>query len=131
MGNRGFVVNAEPVLKQISRVLAECKLEAILIGNAAAALQGAPVTNPRFRLHVQEDSHQSKRVLVGLRTSPCWIFWSGPEMRRRKDRAQRLDALKRENERAIEEQIRRLLALPMNKRTHFLRVRLPPLGSTL
>jgi hypothetical protein len=48
MGNRGFVVNAEPVLKQVSRALAECKLEAILIGNAAAALQGAPVTTLDF-----------------------------------------------------------------------------------
>lgn len=41
-------MNAEPVLKQISRLLAECKLEAILIGNAAAALHGAPVTTLDF-----------------------------------------------------------------------------------
>jgi len=40
-------------------------------------------------------------------------------------------ALKRETERALVEQIRRLLALPMNKRTHFLRVRHPFGGSHL
>jgi hypothetical protein len=40
-------------------------------------------------------------------------------------------ALKRECERALVEQIRRLLTLPMNKRTHFLRVRHPRGGSHL
>ncbi|MCH8839117.1 MAG: hypothetical protein IH831_00275 [Planctomycetes bacterium] len=42
-----------------------------------------------------------------------------------------LNALKKESDRALIEQIRRLLALPMNKRTHFLRVRHPFGGSHL
>jgi hypothetical protein len=42
-----------------------------------------------------------------------------------------LAALRKETDRAELEQIRRLLALPMNKRTHFLRVRLPNGGSAL
>jgi hypothetical protein len=40
-------------------------------------------------------------------------------------------ALKRESERALIEQIRRLQALPMNKRTNFLRVRHPSGGTHL
>jgi hypothetical protein len=47
------------------------------------------------------------------------------------ERDQRLEALRRESERDLREQIRRLLALPMNRRTHFLRVRLPGGGSAL
>ena len=37
-------MDAGPVLAKVARLLAEHRLEAILIGNAAAALQGAPVT---------------------------------------------------------------------------------------
>jgi hypothetical protein len=39
--------------------------------------------------------------------------------------------LERECDRALTEQIRRRLKLPMNKRTHFLRVRRPGGGSHL
>ncbi len=37
-------VDAAPCLAEVGRSLAEVGLEAVLIGNAAAALQGAPVT---------------------------------------------------------------------------------------
>jgi hypothetical protein len=40
-------------------------------------------------------------------------------------------ALRREADRALRELIRRLLALPIEQRTHFLRVRLPGGGSAL
>lgn len=43
----------------------------------------------------------------------------------------RLEALKKESQRNLIEQIRRQLALPMNRRTHFLRKRLPGGGSCL
>jgi hypothetical protein len=46
-------------------------------------------------------------------------------------RQTQLAALKNESERALIDQIRRLQALPMNKRTHFLRVRHPSGGSHL
>lgn len=38
------LMNAEPLLTRISRALAEHRLEAVMVGNAAAALHGAPVT---------------------------------------------------------------------------------------
>jgi hypothetical protein len=51
--------------------------------------------------------------------------------KRRANKAAQESALKKEKERAVIDQIRRLLALPMNKRTHFLRVRHPRGGSHL
>lgn len=41
-------MNAEPLLGSIVAALAEAALEAILIGNAAAAIHGAPVTTVDF-----------------------------------------------------------------------------------
>ena len=37
-------MNAEPLLNKIARLFAEHRLEAVMVGNAAAALHGAPVT---------------------------------------------------------------------------------------
>ena len=45
-------------------------------------------------------------------------------MKRRSRRQATLDALKRETDRALTEQIRALLRLPPNKRTNFLRKRI-------
>jgi hypothetical protein len=41
-------MDARPVLDRIAAALAKCGLDAILIGNAAAALRGAPVTTLDF-----------------------------------------------------------------------------------
>lgn len=41
-------MDAGPYLRELAAALAEHGLEAILIGNAAAALQGAPVTTVDF-----------------------------------------------------------------------------------
>lgn len=41
-------MDAKPFLVEIGRLLRELNLEAVLIGNAAAALQGAPVTTVDF-----------------------------------------------------------------------------------
>ncbi len=42
-----------------------------------------------------------------------------------------LKSLEKEDDRSVREQIRVLLRLPMNKRTHFLRIRLPSGGSII
>ena len=52
-------------------------------------------------------------------------------MKKKKAELTSRDALRRESERALVELIRRQLALPPNKRTNFLRVRLPNGGTAL
>lgn len=52
-------------------------------------------------------------------------------MKPKKAKLGKSEALKLESERNLIDQIRRLRALPMNKRTHFLRVRRPGGGSHL
>ena len=193
-------MDARPALFTLARVLHEHGLEAVLIGNAAAALQGAPIstidldflfrktpTNLRklkavarsleatllkpyypasglFRLMRDRDLLQvdfmgridgirslqgllrrasrvdlegyellvasladiiqSKRAAGRPGTGRFLRYWKRPCMKPRKRPLTRREALQRESERALLEQIRRHLALPMEKRTHFLRKRI-------
>lgn len=201
-------MDARPILTQVARALQDHGLEAILIGNAAAALQGAPVTtvdldflfrktphnigklkkvaaslnavilrpyypaSDLFRLMREEDSLQidfmatihglrsfaavrsraltvnfegrqllvahladvirSKRGRAGHATLQCWRYWRRSWMSRRKPtRRAKLEALRNESERELVEQIRRLLALPPEKRTNFLRKKVGLRGSAI
>ena len=96
-------------MANIAKTFHDCHLEVVLVGNAAAALQGAPVTTLDF-------DFMKRR----------WMKKKKP-----KTRKAALAALRKESDRAEREQIRLLLSLPMNRRTHFLRVRLPSGGSAL
>ena len=52
-------------------------------------------------------------------------------MKKKKSKRAVLQALRKESDFALRQQIRYLLSLPTEKRTHFLRVRLPGGGSAL
>jgi hypothetical protein len=41
-------MDARPLLERVARALSVARLEAVLVGNAGAALQGAPVTTVDF-----------------------------------------------------------------------------------
>ncbi|MEI7891964.1 MAG: hypothetical protein WCI05_02670 [Myxococcales bacterium] len=55
-------VNASPLLSRIAAALAHQRLEAILIGNAAAALHGAPVTTLDFDFFFRDTPHNRKKL---------------------------------------------------------------------
>ena len=207
-------MNAESVLAVVTRALARQRLDVVLIGNAAAALQGAPVTTLDFdfmfrktprNLHklrsladelgavvlrpyypvselyrvmrdvgslqldfmarvdgvssfealrarataaafggaelrvaaledIMQTSFSANGPPTGPRTAPCSpssMPRSANAVRPPSRPRQPPSALRRESDRALREQIRRLLALPLEQRTHFLRVRLPGGGSAL
>ncbi|HJS09021.1 MAG TPA: hypothetical protein VJ809_15235 [Pirellulales bacterium] len=202
-------MNAEPLLNKIAKVFAEHRLEAVMVGNAAAALHGAPVTTLDVdfifrktpanlkklkavagsleavifrpyhpvsdlyriinddqglqldfmaRMHGIRSFEGIRARAAGVRFGECELlvaslsdvimskratgrsrepycpFWRRRSMSRTRSKTRRRSqeiALKKESERALVEQIRRLLAMPMNKRTHFLRVRHPSGGSHL
>jgi len=189
-------MDARPVLFRIARLLAEHRLEAVLIGNAAAALQGAPVTtvdfdfmfhktpanlrklkalaaaldavilrpyypaSDLFRIVRDEDGLQidfmGVRSLTGLRSHLRSMAFKGDQLlvpaladvtnakraawrptdvalaslprtraiEKRVTRKAKLEALKKESDLALRDQIRRWQALPPDRRTHFLRKRI-------
>ncbi len=55
-------MNAEPILKEIARAIEECGLDAVLVGNAAAALQGAPVTTLDFDFMFRKTASNLKKL---------------------------------------------------------------------
>ena len=199
-------MDAEPLLNKIAEALHKVRLEAVMIGNAAAALQGAPVTTldtdfmfrktatnlrklkilaneldayilkpfyPMSSLYrvVNDDIGMQldfMSVLHGIRSfeylksDAVDVEFGGYKMKvaslkkiikskkalgrtrdmavieilektlhEKKSRKKQLKYLKKESERALIEQIRTQLALPMSKRTKFLRKRLPGGGSCL
>jgi hypothetical protein len=55
-------VNASTYLERIVRALRKARLEAILIGNAAAAIQGAPVTTVDFDFLIRDTARSVAKI---------------------------------------------------------------------
>jgi len=62
--NQKYLMNAKPIISKISKALAQAKVEAVLIGNAAAALQGAPVTTMDFDFLIRMTEINLKKIKV-------------------------------------------------------------------
>ncbi|MCS6952810.1 MAG: nucleotidyltransferase [Bryobacterales bacterium] len=61
-------MDARPVLALLARVLQEHRLEAVLIGNAAAALQGAPVTTVDFDFFYRKTPANQRKLKAIAKT---------------------------------------------------------------
>lgn len=55
-------MDAQPLLPRVARAIAEHGLDAVLIGNAAAALHGAPVTTVDFDFFVRRSVANKKKL---------------------------------------------------------------------
>ena len=67
-------MNATPVLAEVGRRLHQVKLEAVLIGNAAAALQGAPVTTVDFDFLFRRTSRNLSKLKAFARAMRAVIL---------------------------------------------------------
>lgn len=99
-------MNAEPLLSQVAALLKKRRLSAVLIGNAAAALQGSPVTTMDLDFMFRKTPGNLKLDFMS-----------------------KVDGIR--SFESLVEQIRRQSALPPERRTNFLRKRLPGGGSAL
>ncbi len=67
-------MNAGPLLVEIGRRLHEVGLDAVLIGNAAAALQGAPVTTVDFDFFLRKTPRNLTRLKALARSLRATIL---------------------------------------------------------
>ena len=89
-------MNAEPLLSRIAETLQDCRLEAILVGNAGAALQGAPVTTLDFDFMFRKtplNLKKLKKVAIVLGMSSSQPYYPASDLYRlvQKDTGIQLD----------------------------------------
>lgn len=78
-------MTAEPMLKLAARVLSKHRLDAVLIGNAAAALQGAPVTTIDLDFFIRRtpgNVRKVQRIAEHLRTTVEQPFYPASNLYR-------------------------------------------------
>jgi len=152
-------MSAPPLLRAVLQAMQKHGLEDILIGNAGAAIHGAPVTTIDFDFMFRDTPVNMRKLKAVARECgmAVWKAWypealffrlspredsSGkifeanrrampPQRKPRQHRQAALDALKRESDHHLTDLIRRRLAMPLEKRMNFLRKRLPDGGSCL
>jgi len=89
-------MDAEPILSKIAKTFQDCRLEVILVGNAGAALQGAPVTTLDFDFMFRNTplNHKKlKKVADALRMSSSQPYYPASDLYRlvQKDTGIQLD----------------------------------------
>jgi hypothetical protein len=67
-------MNARPLLEKVARALQSARLEAVLVGNAAAALQGAPVTTLDFDFMFRRTAANVRRLKAVARALDAAIL---------------------------------------------------------
>jgi predicted nucleotidyltransferase len=67
-------MNAAPLLARIAEALASARLEAVLIGNAAAALRGAPVTTADFDFMFRKTPVNLRKLKEFARRLGCVVL---------------------------------------------------------
>ena len=67
-------MNAQPLLNRIAKVLADHRLEAVMVGNAAAALHGAPVTTLDVDFMFRKTPANLKKLKAVARTLGAQIL---------------------------------------------------------
>jgi len=55
-------MNAQPILVKVAKAFKQSKLEVVMIGNAAAAIQGAPVTTLDIDFIIRDTSNNLKKL---------------------------------------------------------------------
>ena len=76
-------MDATPLLAEVGRALQEVRLEAVLIGNAAAALQGAPVTTVDFDFLFRKSPRnlaKLKRFATSLRATVLRPYYPASDL---------------------------------------------------
>ena len=67
-------MNATPLLSNLLAALAEVKLEVVLIGNAAAAIQGAPVTTIDFDFMFRDTPTNLRKLKTVAKALPAVVM---------------------------------------------------------
>ena len=75
------VMDAKPLLVEVGRRMHEVGLDAVLIGNAAAALQGAPVTTVDFDFFFRKTPRNLTKVRAHAEATSAASRAQGPEGR--------------------------------------------------